>query len=86
MRGAGHLWCDPVVVAAELQFDTFTPNFLIQESIERMDGFHNELMTEPFLWEDSDLIPPDRPGLGFGVNEEVLKAHCVAFRVGPENR
>ena len=37
---APHLYCGPVVGAANIQLATCSPNFLILESIERWDGFH----------------------------------------------
>ena len=37
---APHLYCGPVVGAANIQLAACSPNFLILESIERWDGFH----------------------------------------------
>ena len=37
---APHLYCGPIVGAANIQLATCSPNFLILESIERWDGFH----------------------------------------------
>ena len=42
---APHLYAGPVEMAANLHLAVSTPNFLIQESIERMDGFHAEVLT-----------------------------------------
>ena len=39
---APHLYCGPVVGAANIQLATCSPNFLILESIERWDGFHGD--------------------------------------------
>ena len=72
---APHLFCGPVEGAANIQIDTCSPNFLIQESIETWGGFHAELLKEPIRWEDGYIIPPTRPGLGVELNEEVVARH-----------
>jgi len=68
---APHLYCGPIELAANIQIDTCSPNFLIQESIKTCGGFHAEILTEPIQWEDGYLIPPTKPGLGVELNEEV---------------
>jgi len=68
---APHLFCGPIEGAANIQIDTCSPNFLIQESIETWSGFHTEILKEPIRWEDGYIIPPTRPGLGVELNEEV---------------
>ena len=72
---APHLYCGPVVGAANIQLATCSPNFLILESIERWDGFHAAILKKPIRWEDGFVIPPDEPGLGVELNEEVALAH-----------
>ena len=68
---APHLYCGPIEAAANIQIDTCSPNFLIQESIETFGGFHAELLNEPIKWEEGYIIPPTAPGLGVELNEEV---------------
>lgn len=68
---APHLYCGPVVGAANIQLATCSPNFLIQESILDWSGFHSELLKKPIQWEDGYIIPPTEPGLGVELNEEV---------------
>ena len=41
---APHLYCGPVVGAANIQLAACSPNFLILEGIERWDGFHAEIL------------------------------------------
>src|SRR3984893_18741119 len=41
---APHLYCGPVVGAANIQLATCSPNFLILESIERWDGFQAQIL------------------------------------------
>ena len=72
---APHLYCGPVVAAANIQLATATPNFLILESIQKMDGFHASLLHTPLIWEDGYIIPPKTPGLGVKLNMDVVAKH-----------
>ena len=72
---APHLYCGPIEGAANIQIDTCSPNFLIQESIEMWGGFHAEILKEPIQWQDGYIIPPTKPGLGVELNEEVAAKH-----------
>ncbi len=72
---APHLYCGPVVGAANIQIGTCSPNFLILESIQAWGGFHAEILKEPIRWQDGYVIPPTAPGLGVELNEEVAAAH-----------
>jgi galactonate dehydratase len=70
---APHLYCGPIVGAANVQLATCSPNFLIQESIERWQGFHADILRTPIRWEEGYIIPPTEPGLGVELNEEFIK-------------
>jgi len=72
---APHLYAGPVEALANIQIDTCSPNFLIQESIETWGGFHAEIIKEPIQWEEGYIIPPTKPGLGVELNEEVVNKH-----------
>ena len=72
---APHLYCGPVVGAANIQLATCSPNFLILEGIERWDGFHAEILRKPLRWSEGFVIPPTEPGLGVELNEEVALRH-----------
>ena len=72
---APHLYCGPVVAAANIQLAACIPNFLILESIRKMDGFHSALLQTPLTWEDGHIIVPDTPGLGVTLNDDVIAAH-----------
>jgi galactonate dehydratase len=72
---APHLYCGPVVGAANIQIATCSPNFLILESIERWQGFHALILVKPVRWEEGYVIPPTEPGLGVELNEAVIAAH-----------
>ncbi len=72
---APHLYCGPVVGAANIQVATCTPNFLILEGIEDWTGFHADILMTPIRFEDGYVIPSDAPGLGVELNEAVAEAH-----------
>ncbi|WP_309622932.1 mandelate racemase/muconate lactonizing enzyme family protein [Novosphingobium sp.] len=72
---APHLYCGPVVGAANVQLATCSPNFLILESIEDWGGFHSEILKVPMQFEQGRVIPPTAPGLGIELNEAVARAH-----------
>lgn len=72
---APHLYCGPVEAAANMQLDACTPNFLIQESILDMSGFHAKILKTPIRWEEGYLVLPTAPGLGIELDEEVALAH-----------
>jgi 2-dehydro-3-deoxyphosphogalactonate aldolase len=75
---APHLYCGPVVGAANIQISTCSPNFLILESIQTFGGFHAEILKRPIRWEAGYVIPPDSPGLGVELDEAVARAHPYA--------
>jgi galactonate dehydratase len=72
---APHLYCGPVVGAANIQIAACTPNFLILESIQQWGGFHAQILKKPIRWEQGYVIPPTAPGLGVELDEEVALAH-----------
>ena len=72
---APHLYCGPVVAAANIQLAACIPNFLILESIQQFGGFHAQLLKKPLQWEGGYVIPSKEPGLGVELNEAVALAH-----------
>ncbi len=72
---APHLYCGPVVGAANVQIAACSTNFLILESIQQWGGFHAEILKTPIRWEDGFVIPPTSPGLGVELNEAVALAN-----------
>lgn len=72
---APHLYCGPVVGAANIQLAACSPNFLILEGIEDWGGFHAQILKTPIRFETGHVIPSDAPGLGVELNEEVALAH-----------
>ena len=72
---APHLYCGPVVAAANIQIATCSPNFLILESIGTFDGPFMDFLTTPISWEDGYILPPTSPGLGVELNDAAVAAH-----------
>lgn len=72
---APHLYCGPIVGAANIQIATCSPNFLILESIESWGGFHSDILKSPIRFENGHVIPPTAPGLGVELDEAVARAH-----------
>jgi len=79
-------YCGPIQGAADIQLDVCTPNFLIQESIEDWGFFHNDLLENAVEWEDGYITPPDGPGLGVELDEEVAAEHPPHDDVHPSER
>jgi len=74
---APHVWGGPIITAAALQIDANIPNFLIQESIGKSDAFFDEIIKEPFIWEDGEFVVTDRPGIGIELDESNLEKYRV---------
>jgi 2-dehydro-3-deoxyphosphogalactonate aldolase len=72
---APHLYCGPIVGAANAQLATCSPNFLILEGIGDWGGFHAELLKKGLDWESGYLIPSTVPGIGVELDEDVARAH-----------
>ena len=72
---APHLYAGPIEAAANIQLSASLPNFLILESIDTFDGFFNDLLNIPIRWEDGYVEVPNRPGLGFELNESIAEAN-----------
>lgn len=66
---APHCPLGPVALAACLQLDACTPNFLVQEHVSLGEGY----LKEPFRIVDGYIPLPTRPGLGIELDEEALK-------------
>ncbi len=72
---APHLYCGPVVGAANIQLATTCPNFLILESIQDWGGFHSTILKRPIRFEAGWVVPPTEPGIGVEIDEAVARAH-----------
>ena len=72
---APHLYCGPVVAAANIQIATCSPNFLILESIGTFDGPYMSVLNSEIEWQDGYVIPPSAPGLGVELNDDMIAAN-----------
>ena len=72
---APHLYCGPVVGAANAQIAACIPNFLVLEGLKRWDGFCADILTTKLSWQDGYLIVPEAPGLGIELNYEMAQKH-----------
>lgn len=67
----------PLNLAACLQVDATTPNFLIQEYIDPV-GLGNGYLKNPFVVKDGFMDIPTLPGLGVEMNEEAIIAAALS--------
>ncbi|MHB0875832.1 MAG: galactonate dehydratase [Anaerolineae bacterium] len=67
---APHCPLGPVALAACLQVDACTPNFLIQEHVTRGEGY----LRLPLAIDGGSVAVPEGPGLGLDIDEEALAA------------
>ncbi|NWG22205.1 MAG: galactonate dehydratase [Chloroflexi bacterium] len=65
---APHCPLGPIALAACLQLDACTPNFLVQEHVTTGAGY----LKRPFVLEQGHIALPEGPGLGIELDEEAL--------------
>jgi len=65
---APHNPLGPISLAACLQLDACTPNFLVQEQVSLGEGY----LAQPFTVKDGWIDLPTGPGLGIELDEEAL--------------
>ena len=70
---APHLYAGPVEWAANVHLCTSIPNLLIAETIDT--DFHRDLIRNSITVEDGFITPPETPGLGIEVDEDLARAH-----------
>ena len=68
---APHLYCGPIIGAANIQISACSPNFLIIEGVKDWKGFYSEILNESIEWDKGYIIPSTKPGLGVELNEKV---------------
>lgn len=78
MPVAPHNPLGPVALAACLQLDACIPNFLAQEHPTQEEGkdLGAGLFREPFVIENGYIAAPEKPGLGFEIEENALLESC----------
>lgn len=70
---APHLYAGPVEWAANIHLAASIPNLLMIETIET--DFHNDLIKGAIRVDNGFVIPPETPGLGIEVDEDLARAH-----------
>ncbi|MEX0368583.1 MAG: mandelate racemase/muconate lactonizing enzyme family protein [Ruegeria sp.] len=70
---APHLYAGPVEWAANIHLAASIPNILLLESIET--PFHDALIRGSIRVENGFVAPPETPGLGIEVDEDLARAH-----------
>ncbi len=70
---APHLYAGPVEWAANVHLAASIPNLLMAETI--LTDFHAALIGGAISCEGGFITPPDSPGLGIEVNEDLARAH-----------
>ncbi len=72
----------PVNLAAALQIDASTPNFLVQEFVDPA-GLGQNCLKEPFQIENGYISVPDKPGLGVEPDEMWLQQNAIGALPDP---
>jgi 2-dehydro-3-deoxyphosphogalactonate aldolase len=75
---APHLYCGPIVGAANIQISTCSPNFLILEGVKNWGDFYSEIVKDPIQWENGYVIPSTKPGLGVELNETIANKYTYS--------
>lgn len=71
---APHLYCGPIVAAANIQLAASIPNFLILESIGTFVGPYMSCVTGEIVWEEGYVVPSRAPGLGLELDDAAIAA------------
>lgn len=70
---APHCASGPALTAANIHVDASTPNFLIQEFMLSDKPLYDEILKEPFFFQQEGFFElPSRPGLGVDFDEVAL--------------
>ncbi|WP_306116795.1 MULTISPECIES: mandelate racemase/muconate lactonizing enzyme family protein [unclassified Roseovarius] len=70
---APHLYAGPVEWAANIHLGASIPNLLMAETIDT--PFHAALIKNTISVEEGFIVPPEAPGLGIEVDEDLARAH-----------
>ncbi|MFU1477251.1 mandelate racemase/muconate lactonizing enzyme family protein [Roseovarius sp. C7] len=70
---APHLYAGPVEWAANIHLAASIPNLLLAETIET--DFHRDLVKGSLRMDGGYILPPETPGLGIEVDEDLARAH-----------
>ena len=70
---APHMYCGPIVAAANIQVAASISNFLILEGIKDWNGFDSFIMKKYFKWEAGCVLLNSEPGLGVEIDEDKIE-------------
>ena len=70
---APHMYCGPIVAAANIQVAASISNFLILEGIKDWRGFDCTIMKKYFEWEAGSVLLNEEPGLGVEIDEDKIE-------------
>ncbi|MEM8952436.1 MAG: mandelate racemase/muconate lactonizing enzyme family protein [Pseudomonadota bacterium] len=70
---APHLYCGPIIAAANIHIATCSPNFLVLESIGQFTGPYMSMVKGGIDWQDGYVIPPTAPGLGLELDDDAVR-------------
>lgn len=72
---APHLYAGPIEFLANIHLAASIPNFLLLETILKGGEFHNRILKGGVHWHEGYIDVPDAPGLGFEIDEDLLRMH-----------
>jgi D-galactarolactone cycloisomerase len=75
---APHLWGGAVLFASGLHLAVATPCVTTLEFSRGENPLLNDLVEEPFVLVDGDVLAPDRPGLGLTLNRDFVRSITVS--------
>ena len=73
-----HTWGDGVALAASVHLAAALKDCIVMELDYTYNPLREELLREPFKVANGYLIPPEKPGLGIELNEEVLQSFAFS--------
>lgn len=72
-----HSWSSAINTAASIHVSVANSNANIFELKPVENPMQHELVTQPFAQVDGWIYPPEGPGLGIEVNEDVVRKYCL---------
>jgi L-alanine-DL-glutamate epimerase-like enolase superfamily enzyme len=72
-----HSWSSAINTAASIHVSVANANANIFELKPVENPMQHELVSQPFAHVDGWIYPPEEPGLGIEVNEDVVRKYCL---------
>ena len=67
----------PLALIASAHAMSTIPNFYRLEHAHHLIPVHNEMLTEPYIIENGEMLLNGKPGLGYDMDEAWLAAHAI---------